>query len=84
MPFAKTWVVLEGTMLWQISQTEKDKYCITYMWTLKMQQTCEYNNNNNKKQQTHRCREQISGGERDGARTKQRQQIKRHKLLCTM
>ena len=34
-------------MLWQISQTEKDKYCITYMWTLKMQQTCEYNNKKN-------------------------------------
>ena len=43
LPFAKTWVVLEGIMIREISQTEKDKYCITYTWTLKMQQTCEYN-----------------------------------------
>ena len=28
MPFATTWVDLEGIMLSEISQTEKDKYCM--------------------------------------------------------
>ena len=32
----------------EISQTEKEKYCIIYMWTLKTQQTCEYNQKKNK------------------------------------
>ena len=32
LPFAITWMDLEGTMLSEISQTEKDKYyVITYM-----------------------------------------------------
>ena len=29
LPFAGTWMDLEGIMLSEISQTEKDKYCIT-------------------------------------------------------
>jgi len=33
--FAATWMDLENTILSEISQTEKDKYCITYMWNLK-------------------------------------------------
>ena len=28
LPFATTWMDLEGTMLSEISQTEKDKYCM--------------------------------------------------------
>ena len=28
LPFATTWMDLEGMMLSEISQTEKDKYCI--------------------------------------------------------
>ena len=28
VPFAATWVDLEGIMLSEISQTEKDKYCM--------------------------------------------------------
>ena len=28
MPFAATWMDLEGIMLCEISQTEKDKYCM--------------------------------------------------------
>ena len=34
LPFAATWVDLEGTMLSEVSKTEKDKYCmmaLTYM-----------------------------------------------------
>ena len=27
LPFAATWINLEGIMLSEISQTEKDKYC---------------------------------------------------------
>ena len=36
LPFAVTWMDLEGIMLSEISQTEKDKqYYITSMWNLK-------------------------------------------------
>ena len=37
LPFATTWMDLEGIMLSEISQKEKDKYCqdLTYMWNLK-------------------------------------------------
>ena len=28
LPFAATWMELEGIMLSEISQTEKDKYCM--------------------------------------------------------
>ena len=37
MPFAATWMDLEGIMLSEISQTEKDKYCYdtTNAWNLK-------------------------------------------------
>ena len=28
LPFAATWIDLEGIMLSEISQTEKDKYCM--------------------------------------------------------
>ena len=37
LPLAATWMNLEGIMLSDISQTEKDKCCMatTYMWNLK-------------------------------------------------
>ena len=44
LPFLATWMDLEGIMLSEICQAEKDKYCqtlykyfsaITYMWNLK-------------------------------------------------
>ena len=39
-----TWIDLEGIMLSEISQTEKDKYSvITYMWNLKNKTNNEYN-----------------------------------------
>ena len=43
MPFGTTWMDLGGITLSEISQTEKDQYFydITYMWTLKTQQTTE-------------------------------------------
>ena len=50
---------LEGIMLSEISQTDKDKFCmISHMWNAK-----KYNKlvNKTKKQQTHRYREQTSG-----------------------
>ena len=28
MPFAATWMILEGIMLSEIKKTEKDKYCM--------------------------------------------------------
>ena len=35
MPFAAIWMDLEILILSEVSQTEKDKYDITYMWNLK-------------------------------------------------
>ena len=35
MPFAATWIQLEIIILSEVSQTEKDKYDIAYMWSLK-------------------------------------------------
>ena len=35
VPFAATWMDLEIIILSEVSQTEKDKYHITYMWNLK-------------------------------------------------
>ena len=45
LPFAATWMDLEGIMLSEISQTEKDKYCMTSLicGSYKIQQTSEYN-----------------------------------------
>ena len=38
MPFAETWMDLEGIMLSEMSQTEKDKYCmISLLWGIKKQ-----------------------------------------------
>ena len=32
-PFASTWMELEGTMLSEVSQSEKDKhYMVSFMW----------------------------------------------------
>ena len=35
MPSAATWMNLEIIILSEVSQKEKDKYFITYMWNLK-------------------------------------------------
>ena len=39
MPFAATWMDLEIITLSEVSQTEKDKYHITYMQNLKKNDT---------------------------------------------
>ena len=44
LPFAATWMNLEGIMLSELSQTERQiLHGITYMWNPKGQQTSEYN-----------------------------------------
>ena len=50
MPFAAIWMDLGGTMLSEISQTEKDKYCMISLacGILKIQQTSEYNKRRNR------------------------------------
>ena len=35
MPFEASWVELEIIILSEVSQTEKDKYYIAYLWNLK-------------------------------------------------
>ena len=36
MPCATTWINMEIITLSEVSQTEKDKYHIIYMWNLKI------------------------------------------------
>ena len=36
MPLAATWMDLKVIRLSEVSQREKDKYFITYMWNLKI------------------------------------------------
>ena len=45
LPLVTTWMDLEDIMLSEISQTEKDKYCMLSLicGTYKMKQTSEYN-----------------------------------------
>ena len=59
LPFAATWMNLEGIMLSEISQTEKDKYCMIHLYV----KSKKYNKlvNITKKKQAHRYREQTSG-----------------------
>ena len=45
MPFAATWMDLEGIMLSEISQMKTNIYDITILWNLKIYQTIECNNN---------------------------------------
>lgn len=35
LPFETTWIDLEGTMVSEVSQVEKDRYVILYTWSLK-------------------------------------------------
>ena len=60
MPFAATWMDLEGIMLSEISRTIKDKHCMISLICriLKIQQNSDFNQ---KKKQTSRYREQTSG-----------------------
>ena len=41
MPFSATWMNLESVILSEVSQTEKEKYHIPYMWNLKRNYTDE-------------------------------------------
>ena len=57
LPFAKTWMDLEGIMLSEISHTEKDKYCMIPLICGILKKANAYN----RRKQTHRYREQASG-----------------------
>ena len=63
LPFVTTWMDLEGTMLSEGSQTEKDKYGFTYMWNLK---TTKQTNKNKTRDQRNGC--QREGCERMGGK----------------
>ena len=53
MPFAETWMDLEIIILSEVSQTEKDKYDIAYMWNLKKQKRYMQMNLFTRQKQTH-------------------------------
>ena len=78
MPFAATWVDLEIIILSEVSQTEKDKYHITYMRNLKKMIQM---NLFTKQKQTHRLREWTYGYE--GGRVGGKWQIGSLGLTCT-
>ena len=61
LPFAATWMDLEGAMLSEISQRKTNTYGIIYMWNLKNKLV-----NITKQKQTHRHREQTSGSQWGG------------------
>ena len=48
LPFAATWMDLEIIILSEVSQTEKEKYYITYMWNLKKKYKRTYLQNRNR------------------------------------
>ena len=60
LPFAATWMDLEGIMLSAVSQREKGKYCMISLTPRiqKIQQTSEYN-----KKEADSQREQTSGSQ---------------------
>ena len=59
LPFATTWINLEGIMLREVSQTEKDKYC---MFSLHVESNKSNKQMNlTKQKQIHKYREQTSG-----------------------
>ena len=62
LPFAGTWMDLKSVILSEVSQTEKGKYDIPYMWNLKRNDTKP--NLLTKQKQTHRFQEQayVAGG----------------------
>ena len=65
LPFETTWIDLEGIMLNEISQTEKEKYCIIsiiYVIWNENKWTC--NNSNNKTNQICKYREKTGGCQR--------------------
>ena len=82
-PFATTWMVLEVIMLSEISDTEKDKYCVfTYMCNLKNKTNERIYQNRNELTDTEN-KLVVTRGERGGRTGKQVKGIKRHKLLGT-
>ena len=58
LPFAAAWMDVEGIMLSETSQSEKDKYAFIYMWSLKNK------NKQRKRKQTHR--KETDGCQRGG------------------
>ena len=59
-PFVATCIDLEDIMLSEISQTEKEKYCIRYLLYVESKRYNKLVNKTTEKQQSPRCREQTS------------------------
>ena len=60
LPFVATCIDLEDIMLSEISQTEKEKYCIRYLSYVESNRYNKLVNKTTKKKQLPRCREQTS------------------------
>ena len=80
LPFAATWMDLEGIMLSEISQTEKDKILcdITYTWNLK-NKTSE---SNKKRYRLRNKTNYLLGGKRGRDKQGSVRELKRYKQLC--
>ena len=78
LPFV-TWMDLEGIMLRELSQTEKDKYCVLSLKCriYKIKQV-----NVTKKKQTHEYKEQTGYPWRGEGGGNIEVMIKKHKVLC--
>ena len=78
LPSVTAWIDLEGIVLSERSQSEKDKYRIffTYVWNLK-----NSTNEQTKQKQTHRNREQTDGCQRGGDFGDGVRQVKRLRIV---
>ena len=67
IPFAATWMDLEIVILSEVTQTEKDKYCMILLIceVLKIQQTSKYNKNRLTNIENKLV---VTSGEREGRR----------------
>ena len=81
--FATTWMDFEGTMLSEISQMQKDKYCMISLIggiEKKMRQTFEYNKKGADTDTENKL--VVMSGMMESGRLRQEACNKKYKLLC--
>ena len=61
LPFAITWMELEGIMLSEVSQSEEDNYMVSLMWNLRNKTGSQEKGGKKKIRQNQRGRQTIKG-----------------------